>query len=291
MADQSDNQNDNQNNNKINNPNGNELKDDGNNEYLLDKINTQGIDNVAKDYEQEGKKEQKEQEGQEDIQPNASATDTTSTQPPIPTPSVTPTSSPTPSPEPTPTTSMSSQSSTTSSLSQSPTTSSSPVSATPSSSQLSSSVTPTISASDTKTDTDTDTDTDTEADTDTDPSSLSKSTPNQGQSGGMQENTGEEPKNKDMLTVVFLVFLPPLGIILMWVWTNWKSWIKMVITLVGCLPFFIGTIAFFVYLISQNVSDDIISQRNNLEICTSICGEQNVSCMRECLEQPPVIRR
>lgn len=261
MADQNDNQND-INPSIMDNSSNNNLNESENTDYLLEKINSQGIDDVAKEYEQEG---------QEDIQPNDSATDATSTQPPIPTPSVTPTSSPTPSPEPT------------------STTSSSPVSATPPSSQLSSSVTSTISVSDTKTDTDTDIDT--EADTDTDLSSLSKSTPNQGQSGGMQENTGEEPRNKDMLTVVFLVFLPPLGIILMWVWTNWKSWIKMVITLVGCLPFFIGTIAFFVYLISQNVSDDIISQRNNLDICTSICGEQNVSCMRECLEQPPVIRR
>lgn len=44
-------------------------------------------------------------------------------------------------------------------------------------------------------------------------------------SGGISEDT------KTLITVLVLLFAYPVGLILMWAWTTWPKWLKIVVTL------------------------------------------------------------
>lgn len=63
-----------------------------------------------------------------------------------------------------------------------------------------------------------------------------------------------------LLTIFFLIIFFPIGVILLWAWMPWKTWIKTLITLIGCLPIaFVGFLLIF-WLIAasqtNNISDD-----------------------------------
>jgi hypothetical protein len=50
------------------------------------------------------------------------------------------------------------------------------------------------------------------------------------------EKAGLSDKTKTIITVILLLTIFPVGIILMWVWTSWKTWVKAFITIgLGCL--------------------------------------------------------
>lgn len=46
----------------------------------------------------------------------------------------------------------------------------------------------------------------------------------------MAEQKGTSEQTKTMITAVLLVFVFPIGLILMWFWTKWKMWVKLLIT-------------------------------------------------------------
>ena len=53
-------------------------------------------------------------------------------------------------------------------------------------------------------------------------------------------NENEDKNNgliKTIITVILIIIAWPIGIILMWVWTGWKKWLKLLITGIGCLAF------------------------------------------------------
>lgn len=66
---------------------------------------------------------------------------------------------------------------------------------------------------------------------------------NQPQPTPMSEDT------KSIITVILLVFIYPIGLIMMWVWTNWKNSVKWIVTLIGCLPFVLFILAFLFMII------------------------------------------
>ena len=58
--------------------------------------------------------------------------------------------------------------------------------------------------------------------------------------------TGNEVKSNDstptIVTVLLLIFVFPIGVIVMWFWPKWKVWVKLLITLIAIIPiFFMGS--------------------------------------------------
>lgn len=52
---------------------------------------------------------------------------------------------------------------------------------------------------------------------------------------------------KTIITALLLIFIYPVGLILMWFWTSWKTWLKILLSLpiilLIFLPFLIGLLA------------------------------------------------
>lgn len=44
------------------------------------------------------------------------------------------------------------------------------------------------------------------------------------------QNSGTSEDTKTIVTVLALIFAYPIGLILMWVWTHWKTWLKILLT-------------------------------------------------------------
>lgn len=42
-----------------------------------------------------------------------------------------------------------------------------------------------------------------------------------------------------IVTVLLLIFMFPVGVIVMWVWPKWKKWVKILITLLALIPVFV----------------------------------------------------
>lgn len=50
------------------------------------------------------------------------------------------------------------------------------------------------------------------------------------------KNQGPSEDTKMIVTVLLLLFAMPVGVIVMWFWTDWPQWAKIVITLLLLLP-------------------------------------------------------
>lgn len=46
-----------------------------------------------------------------------------------------------------------------------------------------------------------------------------------------------------IVTILLLLFLAPIGIIVMWIWPKWKVWVKVLITSISVLPILFAIIA------------------------------------------------
>jgi hypothetical protein len=87
----------------------------------------------------------------------------------------------------------------------------------------------------------------------------------------MKEHTPEtQPMSEDtktILTVLALISIPPVGVILMWIWNKWQTWIKVVVTGCTCLPFILLLIAFmfgfFGFIMSEIEKETTDTLRNN----------------------------
>ncbi|HOD01460.1 MAG TPA: zinc ribbon domain-containing protein [bacterium] len=61
--------------------------------------------------------------------------------------------------------------------------------------------------------------------------------------------TGNEVKSNDstptIVTVLLLIFVFPIGVIVMWFWPKWKVWVKLLITLIAIIPIFFIVLPMF----------------------------------------------
>lgn len=64
----------------------------------------------------------------------------------------------------------------------------------------------------------------------------------------MASKTSTSPQTKNIITIVFLFLIPIIGLILMWVWSGWKTWVKVIVTIAYFLFFFIVFPVLFVIL-------------------------------------------
>lgn len=95
--------------------------------------------------------------------------------------------------------------------------------------------------------------------------------------------SGTPDDTKTIVTVLLLIFAYPIGFLLMWFWTRWKVWVKLLISAPGCL-IFIVFLGFFAvgFLAALNPSGSL--QRAK---CANLCqnlttNEEKVNCMEKC---------
>lgn len=62
--------------------------------------------------------------------------------------------------------------------------------------------------------------------------------------------TGTSEDTRTIVTVILLIFAYPIGLIVMWVWTHWPKWLKIILSLPVIL-FFIGMLATIVLLVAN----------------------------------------
>lgn len=87
--------------------------------------------------------------------------------------------------------------------------------------------------------------------------------------------SGTSEDTKTLVTVLLLIFFYPAGVILMWVWTKWKMWVKALITALGCLPiifFFFFMIFAAVLAIGNPEVQDELRKSGAREECFKSCA-------------------
>ncbi len=88
---------------------------------------------------------------------------------------------------------------------------------------------------------------------------------------------------KLIVTVLTLLLAYPAGIILMWVWTSWPKWVKLVIS----LPMILLIFFFFsiIGLIAINPAAQL--QKAQESVCAKECvtSQYKMICMKECMKK------
>lgn len=89
--------------------------------------------------------------------------------------------------------------------------------------------------------------------------------------GGLSDDT------KTLITVLLLVFVYPVGLIMMFVWMKWRWWVKLLVA----FPVTLGILAFVAMgmLIALNPAEQI--RKAN---CVKVC-DGNDSCVQTCVRE------
>ncbi len=96
---------------------------------------------------------------------------------------------------------------------------------------------------------------------------------NQTQNQGISENT------KTIIAVILLVFAYPIGLLLMWFWTKWPRWAKIVIS----LPLFLAILGILAVALLATINP--VKQLNQAK-CAQQCinSENKNTCMDTCIK-------
>lgn len=94
-------------------------------------------------------------------------------------------------------------------------------------------------------------------------------------SQGMSNDT------KSIITILLLIFVAPVGFIVMWFFPKWPLWLKFVISLPALL--FMGAILVAITLVAVNPAEQIKAAD-----CAQFCSAQNdkESCLKSCILSP-----
>lgn len=88
---------------------------------------------------------------------------------------------------------------------------------------------------------------------------------------------------RTLVTVLLLLFFPLVGLILMWAWSRWVTWVKVLITVVfGIWTLLIMGIFFAVLIATINPQAQL--ERGRAATCVTECernNERNV-CLQQC---------
>jgi len=82
---------------------------------------------------------------------------------------------------------------------------------------------------------------------------------------GTQGQSGTSNGAKTIITILLLIFIYPLGIVLMWVWTKWPIWIKILLTLFLALFLLILAILFPIILVAVINPPQQFSKARNVQ--------------------------
>lgn len=75
---------------------------------------------------------------------------------------------------------------------------------------------------------------------------------------------------KSIITVLLLLFAFPIGVILMWVWSKWALWLRLVITLVPII--FFASIVYSGYNERMNAWDSWEEKAGVVVACVQLGG-------------------
>lgn len=97
------------------------------------------------------------------------------------------------------------------------------------------------------------------------------------------DSQGLSHDTKTLITVILLIFVYPIGVILMWLWMPWKTWIKILVS----LPVVIIIIAILssVFLVALNPRGQL-DEANCLYSCSKRYSESasmQKSCSASCV--------
>ncbi len=76
-------------------------------------------------------------------------------------------------------------------------------------------------------------------------------------------------KSTTIITILLLIFLFPIGLIVMYAATNWKTGLKIIITILGPIFLILGSILFTSFFVALNPQAQIQKAK-----CTKVCTEQ-----------------
>ena len=105
--------------------------------------------------------------------------------------------------------------------------------------------------------------------------------PNQPAPAPNPSGTSEETRN--IITVLCLIFVFPVGLILMWFWAKWKLWIKLLISFIPLILF--ALIMLLSFVIVATVNPQVQMQKANCyKQCQYSANQQ--TCISECMALP-----
>lgn len=79
-----------------------------------------------------------------------------------------------------------------------------------------------------------------------------------------KQESGLSEDAKTIITILLLIFVFPIGIIMMWIWMKWPVWVKILVTLVVALPFLIviGAVSALGLLVAFNPAEKVKEARD-----------------------------
>ena len=86
-----------------------------------------------------------------------------------------------------------------------------------------------------------------------------------------------------IVTILFLLIFYPLGLVVMWLWPKWKTWLKITITVVP-----IGLVAIIVLSLPY-LTPSIEKKLAPLSECVNSCNTSDINdpCILTCQENYP----
>jgi len=73
-------------------------------------------------------------------------------------------------------------------------------------------------------------------------------------------STGMSYETKTIIVILTLLFITPVGLILMWIWMKWPTWLKVLITILPFLFAFLIT-SFVIWLLAVIFSNKDIQKQ------------------------------
>lgn len=99
----------------------------------------------------------------------------------------------------------------------------------------------------------------------------------------VQRETSDDTRT--IVTVLLLIFITPIGLLLMWFWSRWKAWVKILVTIVVLFPLILIILFISGILVALAVPETFIS--NPTVRCQSLCNQaaSPSACMITCREE------
>ncbi len=92
-------------------------------------------------------------------------------------------------------------------------------------------------------------------------------------------NQGVSENNKAIVTVILLVFVYPVGLLLMWFWTKWPRWAKIIIS----LPLFLAILGILAVALLATINP--VKQLNQAKCAQQCVNSENKNiCIDTCIK-------
>ncbi len=97
--------------------------------------------------------------------------------------------------------------------------------------------------------------------------------------------SGASQDTRTIVTVLLLIFIFPVGFLLMWFWSKWKVWIKVLVSVP--LVLFSLLVIPAILLVAINPTAQL-EKAKQMQICQNQCeGSSDTSCTTNCLKTKP----